>query len=311
VGKNSMIIILGTYEDRSTTYIYEKLQARHLPVTIFNTLDYPRKVTLNFQPESPQSGTIRFLESNLTIPVSDIQSVYWRTSSGVEYVNTDNEEESRIIYWNNESGLKTFLYNLHCTWVNSPQAIDLHAKKGYQLQLLAEKGIRIPKTLITNDANEVLAFKEALKIPLIYKPVRGGAHTAMLTDKDLTPERLSSLAFGPIKLQECVTGVDIRVYCFEDELFAVEIQSSTLDFREDPSAKRVAITLPDSVIADCFAVAKTLGLIFTGIDLRRTPDGEYIFFEANPCPIFIGDEIKSGHPITAKLIDLLAQPAYC
>jgi glutathione synthase/RimK-type ligase-like ATP-grasp enzyme len=224
----------------------------------------------------------------------------------VGYPTGDDPEENRIAYWNIDSALRAFQHCLPCRWVNSPQAIDMHAIKGYQLQLLAQQGIRIPKTLITNDPTEVLAFKHLMEgAPLIYKPVRGGAHTALLTQDDLIPERLETLANGPIKLQECIDGVDIRVYIVDGELFAMEIQTDALDFREDDEAKRVPITLPPSVATDCLTVANTLGLTFTGIDLRRTPQGEYVFFEANPCPIFVGDEIQAGYPISERLVDFL------
>src|SRR5262249_2001461 len=146
---------------------------------------------------------------------------------------------------------------------------------------------------------------EAMGKNVIFKPVRGWAYTERLTDELLTPKRLKMLSKSPIKLQEMIPGQDIRFYLVKDELFAMEIRSDALDFRENPDAPHVPLTLPDETVDDCRRLAETLGLIFTGIDLRRTPDGEYVFFEGNPTPLFILDEQTSGYPISTRLIDLL------
>ena len=54
-------------------------------------------------------------------------------------------------------------------------------------------------------------------------------------------------------------------------------------------------------------MARALDLLWTGIDLRRTPEGRYVFLEANPSPMFLGFESRSGLPLTAALADLLTE----
>jgi glutathione synthase/RimK-type ligase-like ATP-grasp enzyme len=46
-------------------------------------------------------------------------------------------------------------------------------------------------------------------------------------------------------------------------------------------------------------------LIFSGIDIRRTPAGEYVFLEGNPSPMFSYFEKVTGYPISDRLVDLL------
>ena len=48
-----------------------------------------------------------------------------------------------------------------------------------------------------------------------------------------------------------------------------------------------------------------LHLCWTGIDLRLGPDGRYVFLEANPSPMFMGFEARSGLKLTDALGDLL------
>ena len=64
--------------------------------------------------------------------------------------------------------------------------------------------------------------------------------------------------------------------------------------------------LPIDVAERCFALARALGLHLAGLDLRRTPDGEWFCFEVNPSPCFTYYEHHTGHPIAATLAAFLA-----
>ena len=53
--------------------------------------------------------------------------------------------------------------------------------------------------------------------------------------------------------------------------------------------------------AACIALSKALGLAFTGIGLRITPDGEVYCFEVNPSPAYSYYEANTGQPISTAL----------
>lgn len=69
--------------------------------------------------------------------------------------------------------------------------------------------------------------------------------------------------------------------------------------------------MPPEVTLRCFDLAKRLGLPLAGIDLRRTPDGEWYCFEVNPSPGFTYYEWNTGQPIAAAVAGLLAAAALC
>jgi glutathione synthase/RimK-type ligase-like ATP-grasp enzyme len=48
-------------------------------------------------------------------------------------------------------------------------------------------------------------------------------------------------------------------------------------------------------------VAHTLGMDFTGIDIKRSDDGELTVLDANPSPMFLGIERRTGQRITDRL----------
>ena len=107
----------------------------------------------------------------------------------------------------------------------------------------------------------------------------------------------------PCQLQECVDGIDIRVYAFETgEIFSGEILANSIDFRADDKAKINKHPLPENIQKDCLKILKLLGLKYSGIDIRLSNSGEYVFIEANPAPMFTHFENMTGYEITNTLI---------
>ena len=58
----------------------------------------------------------------------------------------------------------------------------------------------------------------------------------------------------------------------------------------------------------CCALLQRLGLVYGAIDMRRTPDGEYYFFEVNTAGEFLFIEDRTGQPIARAMADWLAAP---
>jgi glutathione synthase/RimK-type ligase-like ATP-grasp enzyme len=299
-----MILIVGTPDDVPSAIIHHKITTRGEPACFFDTTRFPGDIQLSFNPFDLEAGFMAITGLD-EIALSEIRSVYRRWSRGVLAPPETDPVLQEAVYWNLDSAIGSFFRCFNCLWINSQEATEMHKYKGYQLKLLKQAGIRIPDTLITSNPQRMREFYEQQGKQVIYKPVRGWAHTEMLTDEDFSPDRLEGLAHSPVKLQEFVPGTDIRAYVVGDEIYAMEIQSSTLDFREDQGALRMRVDLPAPVAEDCLKLARTLDLVFTGIDLRRTPDNEYVFFEGNPTPVFVYDEEVTGYPISDRLVDLL------
>jgi RimK-like ATP-grasp domain len=313
------VLIIGAESDAHAAFIHQKIHARGAKACYFNSHRFPAamRLSLDIPPNSRRNEATptefgRMFDpgqnGELGFSLSEIQSVYWRYHMGIALPADCQDPHLRdMAYREIESMIGSLFRMLPCHWVNSPEAIQMHVYKAYQLQLMAKSGIRIPHTLVSNDSDAVIAFYERMQGRVIYKPVRGGAHTARLLPEDLKPDRLAELAKAPVQFQEMIDGVDVRIYWLDGEAFAGEIRATTLDFRDDPQAPIVPIALPDAVRVDCGTIAKQLLLLFSGIDARRTPQGEYVFLEANPCPMFIHFEQRSGYPISDRLVDLLLQ----
>jgi D-alanine-D-alanine ligase-like ATP-grasp enzyme len=67
-----------------------------------------------------------------------------------------------------------------------------------------------------------------------------------------------------------------------------------------------AAQLPANIAQRCVTVTSELGLVVSGIDLRRTPEGRWFCFEVNTCPAFSWFEDHIGQPIAAAIARYLA-----
>ena len=245
--------------------------------------------------------------NNRKINIKDIQGIYWRWFYGFQYEQYEDEFVSKMVLRERTSALNSLLCSMNCNMINSYEAIELHKTKAYQLNILKKAGIRVPKTLITNDKNALIEFYEQNNKNVIYKPVLGGAMTQKLTDNDLTPERLNELIEAPVQLQEYINGVDIRILAMGSNIYPAEIRAKTIDFRDDKQAEICPVKIPDNIKSDCVKTLKLLKLNYSGIDVKRTKDNEYVFIEANPAPMFIHFEKMTKYPITDELIRLLTR----
>lgn len=290
-----MIIIVGSNEDFHSMYILEQLKERGFSAKLYDSRIYPQ---ISWSPEGLNDYIIL---DNEKIYLKDVTGLYWRWYYGIMYCQPD------IVYREKLSAIENFLCSLEDISYNSLQAVELHRKKGLQSKIMYQNGIRIPRTLITNDKYALEDFYFANNKSIIYKPVRGGAYTQKFKEEDLL--RTDSLENCPAQMQEFVDGVDIRVYAFDSgEIFAGEILAENVDFRQDGGDAVInKVELPQSVKQDCLKILKLLGLKYSGIDIRLSKTGEYVFIEANPAPMFTYFEQKTGYEITNTLIKNLTK----
>lgn len=187
-----------------------------------------------------------------------------------------------------------------------PQASN--GSKPYQAQLIQRHGFAVPETLITNDPAAVLEFRRQHGA-IIYKSISGVRSIVQpFGDEDL--ERLDNIRWCPVQFQALVPGTDIRVHVVGPDVHATQIVSDKIDYRyarrNGGSTELSAVELPDDVTGRCVALAEALGLAFAGIDLRRTPEGDYVCFEVNPSPAFSFYEANTEQPIARSVARHLA-----
>ena len=198
--------------------------------------------------------------------------------------------------------------------VNRPAAAAGNGSKPFQLRAVAAAGFAIPETLVTNDPEAAGAFVRHHG-EVIVKSVSGiRSRVRVLRPADLA--RLDDVATCPTQFQRRIPGTDVRVHVVGASVFATEIASDADDYRYPraqgyPEPELAAIELPEVVARRCRRLAARLSLPVAGIDLRRTPDGDWYCFEVNPSPAFTYYESATGAPIAAAVAGLLAAASLC
>lgn len=195
--------------------------------------------------------------------------------------------------------------------LNPPAAAGSNGSKPYQLSLIARAGWSVPETLLTSDVQAARAFLRRHE-RVIYKSISGVrsiVQSVDASDKTSAEEVLSRLGHGPVQWQRWVAGTDWRVHVVGRHWFATEVHCDADDYRYAPCVGKEVVLraghLPRGVGQRAVALARSLGLVLAGIDLRRTPQGEWVCFEVNPQPGFSYYEESTGQPIAEAVAALL------
>ena len=175
--------------------------------------------------------------------------------------------------------------------------------KNKQADIAASCGWRVPETFITNSSAE--AFAAIGNGDYVLKPPAGGT-LARKVDADVI--RAFAAIECPVAIQEYIAGEDIRAYVIDGEVVAAaRIVTGELDYRRDPKyMDRIhALELPPDVQRRTAEVFERMRLVCGSMDLRLTPEGEFVFLEVNSGGSFLELQKALGVPIADLLAELL------
>jgi MvdC family ATP-grasp ribosomal peptide maturase len=220
------------------------------------------------------------------------------------------------------AAVEGFLDGFHSVrWVNEPGRDREAENKLLQLRFAGEVGLLVPRTLVTNNPQQMRGFFREVKGKMVAKLLRpvsvsmnadsGFVHTSMVTKKDLDEGDL--LRHSPMVFQELITkACELRIAIVGDNLFVGSIDASNssrgqVDWRlaspEEVRWERGQV--PDQVATAIKALMSKLGLVYGAIDLIRTPNNDYVFLEVNPGGEWGMLERDLDYPISEAIVDAL------
>ena len=178
------------------------------------------------------------------------------------------------------------------TWLNPPDAQRTARLKAPQLAAARRVGLRIPRTVMTNDAEVVRAFLRATGGPVIYKPFhpavwhvdqecRFWVATSLVGEDDLADAE--ALRLSPGIFQEFVAKrYELRISIFGRTCIAARISGQDpVDWRVTYRMQLEPYTLPAEIEARLVALMDELGLAMGMIDMIVDEAGNYVFLEVN------------------------------
>jgi hypothetical protein len=301
-----MILVWGVPNDRPVAAVRAALERRNQPVFFLNQHDV-LDTEMDLSVDGMVEGALRSRTGEVAL--GDVTAAYLRPYDSVRLPALANAPpnavahaaalDDAILCWSELASARV---------VNRPSAMASNQSKPHQLALIHAQGFRVPETLVTTDAAKVEAFWERHG-EIIYKSMSGVRSIV----SRLTPEhraRFGDLAHSPVQFQQWIRGHDVRVHVAGEEVFACNIGSSAIDYRyprcEEEAPRIAPCCLPGELAGRCRRLAASLGLDLAGIDLRRTPEGEWYCFEVNPSPAFTFYAESTGQPIDDAVARLLA-----
>ncbi len=280
-----MILLWGLPEEGPLAAVADALRTIGTP---FLLLDQNRteQIQLGLHFGRVLRGTIWY--GDTAIDLRSVHAAYLRPYPN-EHVPALACREADSPAWHHANALLEAIW----TWaeltnalvINRPLAMASNNSKPFQAAMIRSAGFATPPTLITNRLPAVRHFQRT-QGEIIYKSI-SSQRSIVSRLESRHAGRWRDLRWCPTQFQRLIPGVDVRVHVVGDELFACAIHAEAIDYRYASDSRHIErCELPDDCARRCRELARSLGLFVAGIDLRKTPSGEWFCFEVNPSPGF-------------------------
>lgn len=192
-----------------------------------------------------------------------------------------------------------------------------------EVTYLAEQfGVKTPKSIITNNLQDVIAFQKSVKSDLITKPIRhssyfiDGKYTYSIYTQKLKKEKLQELPdhFVLTLFQECIDAeFEIRVFYLDGKFYATAViitekAEDVVDVKlnyESESINWVPYKLPIAFEEQLEAFMKHINLNTGSIDIMKTRNGTYVMLEINPVGQFSAPGYRCNYNLEEKIANWL------
>jgi glutathione synthase/RimK-type ligase-like ATP-grasp enzyme len=311
-----MILVVSYRDEEHTTDVVERLERAGREVVLIDMADFPSLAALELSWSDDAQPSYLVRGAGGEIDLGRARVGWWRR---VRPFSIDDAIVSPSMRAFAESettqAVNGMLDALPCPWVNERGADEAAHRKPLQWAVAREVGLRLPRTLVTNNPEAARRFIGEVGLGrTIFKAflasLEAWRETRLVEQGDL--DKLDAVRFAPVIFQEYVEGVDLRITVVGERMFAAEIDARTTSYPVDMrmvigEAAMQGVTLPPKVQRALLKLQRRLGLTYGAIDMRRTPDGEYIFFEVNPAGQWLFVEQRTGLPISQAMADLLIE----
>ena len=235
------------------------------------------------------STEFEFLDSDgLRHNVAEFSTIWWRRGNRSQFIEDKADlTAAEIDLINNDSAAAVrggLLASFEGNWVNHPVATRTAEDKITQLRVASSSGFRLPKTLISQDADEVRRFITEVGGKAILKSLRG-TNLASLFSAKINSYHIhaASINAAPCIYQEYIDGTEhLRIQVFGARLYCVKLSSREMDWRENLNIPAEMYMIDSSTREKVFTTMNALKLKMGIIDLKLTPSGDVVWLEINP-----------------------------
>ena len=319
------VLILTQDFDPTVDPVVRSLTAKGARVFRVDTSYFPRRLsfaTSDF--DGADRAVMRHHDGEIDreVDLNALSGVWYRRPTAFEFGDDMGEAEREFARYEAQHGVGGIFRSTDCLWMNRPDLDAVADLKPYQLKLAKKAGLRVPRTLLTNDPDEVARLaKQEGEGKLVYKSLSGGVihypgafpsglFTAVLGEE--IDEHLPRVRHTICQFQEYIEkAYEVRLTVIGDSYFPVVIDSqgaerTKVDWRADNQMNYGDNRpLPEDVVRRTRALLDELGLVYAAVDFIVTPDGEHVFLESNPNGQFMWMQNDLGLPMSDRIADLL------
>ncbi|MEV7401021.1 ATP-grasp ribosomal peptide maturase [Streptomyces sp. NPDC091267] len=313
------VLVVAERLDAAADMVVDQLNQRGVDVIRFDSADFPQHVTLAAGHKQTAAGWAGVLsDEHRSVRLEDVRAVYYRRPGRPVMAGTMTEPYTTWARNQADAAMLNLLSALPVRWINNPHHDRIAAHKPQQLVAATRAGLRVPRSIITNDPDAARAFAKAVDGPLICKPVLGGRlNTGADRQLMVATHRVDPADFDDsIRLtahyfqEDIPKKYEVRLVVVDGNLFAGTIVGTTekarTDWRTDYENLEYDTTaVPDRVASAVRRFMASYGIAFGSFDFAVTPDDEWVFFENNPAGTWSWVENRTGLPIAAAHADYL------
>jgi glutathione synthase/RimK-type ligase-like ATP-grasp enzyme len=311
-------LVVSHEQDPHAMRVIRHLGASGQQVLLFNLTELPDRASLSIEYDAHGHPRIDYARSSgPSYPLHEVKSVWWRRPQAPDLSSVTDPQVNLFTANEWHEAINGLWQLLDARWMNNPSHDDAASRKARQLRVAAEIGLRVPQTLITSDPQRARRFVDEHGIGRTVYKTFSCTHAIWRETRVLRFEDLAlfdSVRVAPVIFQQLIPAEsDLRITAVGGKLFTAAIRSAeragSVDFRMSVgNAELRAEELPSDLTEKLLALMNRLGLVYGAIDMRRTPDGEYYFFEVNTAGEFLFVEDRTGQPIACAIADWLAGP---
>lgn len=312
------VLVLAEQLDPTADLVVHELNRRQVPVMRFDLAAFPQHLTLRAQLDKRWCGVIE--DADRAVDLERVRAVYYRRPQPPSIPSHVPEPYRGWARGEAVAGLIGVLYALPVVWVNRPDLDMRAAEKPCQLPIAAACGLRVPRTLITNDPQQARDFARNIGGQLVCKSLHGGQLQHDDGSRNGVPTRLvdpneidDSVRLTAHLFQEWIDkDHEVRLTVAGEHMFAGTIRARSrqayVDWRTDYEALDYGTTdVPDEVRLGVRAWMNHFGLNFGAFDFAVTRKGDWVMFECNPSGQWIWMQQRTGLPIAAAIADVLTE----
>lgn len=318
------VLLLSQEGDGHLPPVKEALFKAGCHVLVCDLADFPEHLSLTAQIGAlPWSGTLSCRGQDIAF--EHIVSVWWRRP---QPYRAPAHYTPAIKTFLEQEAYRGFLGLLQSrpgpVWVSRPDRIRAAEFKPAQLAAAQQLGLRVPKTLLTNQPEAARAFYHTCQGRVVCKPVWRGmldvpvGQPRFIYTNEVKPEHLvwlDGISTTAHLFQEHIEKVvEVRAIVIGRQIFAAEIHSqqaerTRVDFRRSFADLTYAVhRLSEAVAQQLLCLTHFFGLQYSSIDLIINTEGEYVYVDQNPNGQCMWLAEATSLPLAEAMANLLSNP---